>query len=151
VETGGRVQQHAKVVVAYPNGRRLKGYVYDFSPTRDFFFLFPRDHDATTPDSSAQRVAIRLHELKAVFFVKDFDGDRRRYDDETLAADTYRMAASSRLRSPMARRSSVSRRPIIPPSRGSFSFQPTRTLTMTTCGWSAREPRCGPYPLALRL
>lgn len=90
METGGHVQQHAKVVVAYPNGRRLKGYVYDFSPARDFFFLFPRDHDATKPNSATQRVAIRMHELKAVFFVKDFDGDPRRYDDETTAADTYR-------------------------------------------------------------
>ncbi|HYA96982.1 MAG TPA: hypothetical protein VEH49_02725 [Methylomirabilota bacterium] len=60
----------SKTVVAYLDGRRLKGYVYNFSPANDRFKLFPRD-DA--PNSRGTEVHIK--DLKAVFFVKDFIGD----------------------------------------------------------------------------
>ncbi len=90
LQTGVPVQQKCKVVVAYPDGRRLKGYVYDFSPARDFFFLFPPDHEPDPKGAPPLRTAIRLKDVKAVFFVKDFDGDPRRYDDEAPPAEDHR-------------------------------------------------------------
>jgi uncharacterized protein DUF6982 len=65
------MQTRAKVVVAYLDGRRLKGYTNDFSPVRDQFFLFP---EGTDPKPGARGTPVRLAELKAVFFVKDFAG-----------------------------------------------------------------------------
>jgi Family of unknown function (DUF6982) len=62
----------AKVVVAYLDNRRLKGYTNDFSAARDHFFLFAEDADPKPGDRGA---SVRLAELKAVFFVKDFAGD----------------------------------------------------------------------------
>jgi hypothetical protein len=61
-----------KVVVAYLDGRRLRGCVYDFSPLKDVFRLVAES------DLAQQKGAeIDLKDLKAVFFVKDFRGDSR--------------------------------------------------------------------------
>jgi uncharacterized protein DUF6982 len=66
------MQTRAKVVVAYLDGRRLKGYTNDFSPVRDQFFLFPEGVD---PKPGERGTPVRVAELKAVFFVKDFVGN----------------------------------------------------------------------------
>jgi hypothetical protein len=66
------MQTRAKVVVAYLDGRRLKGYTNDFSPVRDQFFLFPEGAD---PKPGERGTPVRIAELKAVFFVKDFVGN----------------------------------------------------------------------------
>ena len=63
----------AKVVAAYLDGRRLKGYTNDFSPARDHFYLFPETTESAA--TGARGTAVRLAELKALFFVKDFTGD----------------------------------------------------------------------------
>jgi hypothetical protein len=65
------MSNQAKVVVAYLDGRRLKGYTNDFSPLRDHFFLFP---ESVAPKPGARGIPVRADELKAVFFVKDFAG-----------------------------------------------------------------------------
>jgi hypothetical protein len=62
----------AKVVVAYLDGRRLKGYTNDFSPARNQFFLFPEGQE---PNPGERGIAVKLENLKAVFFVKDFTGN----------------------------------------------------------------------------
>jgi hypothetical protein len=62
----------AKVVVAYLDGRRLRGYTNDFSPVRDQFILFPDGVDSKPGDRGTP---VRIAELKALFFVKDFAGD----------------------------------------------------------------------------
>ena len=66
------MQNRAKVVVAYLDGRRLKGYTHDFSPVRDQFFLFPEGAD---PKPGDRGTPVRVAELKALFFVKDFAGN----------------------------------------------------------------------------
>jgi hypothetical protein len=66
------MQTRAKVVVAYLDGRRLKGYTNDFSPVRDQFYLFPEGLD---PKPGDRGTPVRIAELKAVFFVKDFAGN----------------------------------------------------------------------------
>ena len=58
-----------KVVAHYADGRVLKGHTFNFSPRRPTFTLTPRGDGAVGP------IEIRLEDLKAAFFVKDFDGD----------------------------------------------------------------------------
>jgi hypothetical protein len=57
-----------RVVARYADGRVLKGYA-DFDPEQPSFRLVPR----TGPDADAIEVSLR--ELKALFFVRTFDGD----------------------------------------------------------------------------
>jgi hypothetical protein len=71
------MQNRAKVVVAYLDGRRLKGYTNDFSPVRDHFFLFP---EGVEPKPGDRGTSVRVAELKALFFVKQFAGDPDRKD-----------------------------------------------------------------------
>ena len=66
------MQTRAKVVVAYLDRRRLKGYANDFSPVRDHFFLFPEGVDLKPGDRGTP---VRVAEVKALFFVKDFAGN----------------------------------------------------------------------------
>jgi hypothetical protein len=66
------MQNRAKVVVAYLDDRRLRGYTNDFSPVRDQFFMFPEGIDFKPGERGTP---VRIAELKALFFVKDFAGD----------------------------------------------------------------------------
>jgi hypothetical protein len=63
------LEQANKVVVAFLDGRRLKGYIYDFSPLKDSFNLLPAEKTL-----QEHGVKVAMKELKAVFFVKDFAG-----------------------------------------------------------------------------
>jgi len=70
-----------RIVVRYRDRRLLKGSTTDFVPTEDVFHLSSADGTAAEP------VEVRLSELKAVFFVKDFDGnpayqERKEFDPE---------------------------------------------------------------------
>ena len=58
-----------KVVVHYQDGRILKGFVADFFPHEEVFHLVPKD----TPEATA--TTVRIADLKALFFVKDFMGN----------------------------------------------------------------------------
>lgn len=68
-------EQANKVVVAFVDGRRLKGYVYDFSATRDSF-------NVLTPDKRPHEhgTKVLMKDLKAVFFVKGFLGNPGYHD-----------------------------------------------------------------------
>lgn len=68
--------QHSKVVVAYVDGRRVKGHLHNLCTSINFLRLYPEED---SPEDAA--VEIKFEELKAVFFVKDFSGDRARHDD----------------------------------------------------------------------
>ena len=56
-----------KVVVHFTDGSIQKGHTSDFSISRTSFHL------AAVDDNKSE--VIDIHKLKAVFFVKDFDGD----------------------------------------------------------------------------
>jgi len=60
-----------KAVVKYQNGEIVKGWVEDFKPDRESFILFP-----LIEYSEEERIEINFNSLKAVFFVKDFKGDK---------------------------------------------------------------------------
>lgn len=65
----------SKVVVACMDGERRKGFVFNFSALRDSFRLFP---EANSPQAAG--ADLELREVKAIFFVKDFTGNRERHD-----------------------------------------------------------------------
>jgi len=62
-----------KVVVRYQNGEVLKGQTSDFLPTKSVFHLSVIDAPAGTPP-----LVVHLSGVKAIFFVKDFAGNRER-------------------------------------------------------------------------
>ena len=60
-----------KAVVKYQNGEIIKGWIEDFRLDRASFILFP-----LIDYSKEERMEINFNSLKAVFFVKDFTGDK---------------------------------------------------------------------------
>jgi hypothetical protein len=67
--------QANKVVVAFLDGRRVKGRVFNFSAIKETFDLFPPE-EGNVPKS----VTIRISDLKALFFVKDLIGHVGRHE-----------------------------------------------------------------------
>ena len=71
-----------KAVVKYKNGEIIKGWIEDFRPDRDSFKLFP-----LIEYSEKERLKIKYDSLKAVFFVKDFIGDKNYKKVRTFNVD----------------------------------------------------------------
>ena len=68
-----------KVVVHYPDGPLLKGITNDFFPNKDLFHV--------VDDSTGELREVSLVGLKAVFFVKEYEGDSS-YQENTDAERT---------------------------------------------------------------
>ena len=68
-----------KVVVAYLDGRRPRGCVYDFSPLKDTFRLVSEG-----AGQQQKGTEVALKDLKAVFFVKDFRGDSKHNESKNV-------------------------------------------------------------------
>jgi hypothetical protein len=69
-----------KVVARFQDGRLLKGFTSDFLPAKEIFHL-----SLAGATEGATSVAVRVTELKALFFVKEFQGrpdysDRKEFD-----------------------------------------------------------------------
>jgi len=62
----------AKVVVRYRDGKIVKGFTNDFFPNKPLFHLGNGPGDRGVP--------VEVADLKAIFFVKSFDGDPK-YDE----------------------------------------------------------------------
>jgi len=73
------LDQLNKVVVAHLDGRRLKGYAYDFSALKDSFNLLPQEDPL-----QGRGTKLEMKDLKAVFFVKDFVGNRDSHESELI-------------------------------------------------------------------
>jgi len=58
-----------KVVVRYANGTIARGFIQNFAPNRDFFYLAPANNPSDQP------LQVSLRRLKAVFVVRDFHGN----------------------------------------------------------------------------
>lgn len=71
----------SKVVAACLDGQRLKGYIFNFLATRDSFRLFPAEN---SPHEAGKDVKFNI--LKAIFFVKDLEGNRDHHDAYDLKA-----------------------------------------------------------------
>lgn len=72
-----------KIVVRYRDERILKGFTHDFHPSRTQFSLWSSVHAAPS-----ERKHIPVSQLKAVFFVRDFDGDPLYEDPRTFDTPT---------------------------------------------------------------
>jgi len=59
-----------RAVVAYLDGRRLKGYIYNFSALKDRFRVF-----SETDTQQTNGTDVEMKDLKAIFFAKDFAGN----------------------------------------------------------------------------
>jgi len=68
----------SKIVARFQDGKMVKGYTQNFFPNRPVFHVLPMDSASTT-----KSVEIRVSELKAVFFVRDFMGNKD-YDERKL-------------------------------------------------------------------
>lgn len=64
------VEKMNRAVVAFLDGRRLKGYLFNFSALKESFRLFPEG-----PEGQQSGSDILMKDLKAIFFVKDFAGN----------------------------------------------------------------------------
>jgi len=79
-----------KAVVKYQNGEIIKGWVEDFRPDRQSFILFP-----LIEYSEEERMEIDFNFLKAVYFVKDFIGDKNYKKVRTFDVD-FKITPSQR-------------------------------------------------------
>jgi hypothetical protein len=66
------------VVVRFLDGRILKGTTRDFAPNKPKFHLFPWGEEGD------KALEIIVGALKAVFFVKSYQGDKSRVDDNSF-------------------------------------------------------------------
>jgi small nuclear ribonucleoprotein (snRNP)-like protein len=80
-----------KVVVRYQNGEILKGQTSDFLPTKSLFHLSLIDAPPDTPP-----FVVQIAGVKAIFFVKDFAGNRER--EEILGFPAEKPAIGRKIR-----------------------------------------------------
>jgi Family of unknown function (DUF6982) len=60
-----------RIVVRFKNGKIIKGYTQNFFPNKPAFHVSPGEGTGAQDTTE-----VRMEQLKAVFFVKDFAGDR---------------------------------------------------------------------------
>jgi hypothetical protein len=70
----GHIGSGSAVVARFVDGRVLKGTTHDFAPHKASFHLTLAD------DPTARALAIPLGALKALFFVRTYDGDPKRVE-----------------------------------------------------------------------
>lgn len=67
-----------KIVVHNKRGRIIKGRVFNFSPNQPGFEILPLDGELRE---------VRFEDLKAVFFVRDFEGDADYNEHKAFVAE----------------------------------------------------------------
>lgn len=75
------VDNRNKAVVAFLDGRRLKGYIYNFSAQKDRFRLFLEQDTFQREGTDVQ-----MKDLKAIFFAKDFAGNSEYTESQVLTS-----------------------------------------------------------------
>ena len=80
-----------KIVARYLDGRVEKGTTTDFSPNKDLFHLAPLE-----AQPGGKPMEIRISDMKAVFFVRDFTGNRDYNDRKEF--DSARPAVGRRIK-----------------------------------------------------
>jgi hypothetical protein len=68
-----------KIVARYQDGHVVKGYTSNFMPNKNVFHLVPLDAPA-----GSKPLDVYVNVLKAVFFVKDFTGDKQYQEKKTF-------------------------------------------------------------------
>ena len=70
-----------RIVARFQDGRVLKGFTNDFLPAKDHFHLVAHDQPAEN-----RPLEVRIADLKALFFVKSFEGDPQHHESTEPAA-----------------------------------------------------------------
>src|SRR5262250_3398871 len=73
------LNSRSKAVVAFLDGRRMKGYIDRFSAQEDHFRLFLEQDTAPCEGTEVQ-----MKDLKAIFFARDFVGNSGYYESQEL-------------------------------------------------------------------
>jgi hypothetical protein len=68
-------RENQKVILRFIDGKMLKGYIQDLKIAEEYLYL---------EDESKHQLKVRLKELKAIFYVKKFEGDRSHQDKKVL-------------------------------------------------------------------
>ena len=72
-----------KVVARFRDGRMVKGYTYDFNPYKETFHVCVTQY-------SKEVIGVSHSPLKAVFFVKTFEGNKDHRDPEDFSLDSLK-------------------------------------------------------------
>lgn len=72
-----------RVVVRFRDGRMVKGYTYDFNPNKDTFHVTDAHNEKEVTEVSTPL-------MKAVFFVKTFEGDKDHPDPEDFSQESLK-------------------------------------------------------------
>ncbi len=81
-----------KIVVRFADGRLMKGHTTNFNPASDSFLLHAPDSKPGDPGNM-----VDLRDLKAVFFVKDFIGQRTHEDKKFFSPRSPNLGAKVRV------------------------------------------------------
>jgi hypothetical protein len=82
-----------RIVARFQDGRILKGFTNDFLPTKDHFHLVDQQ-----PPTDGKPLEVRVFELKALFFVKTFEGQPEHQEVIDPAAVSVKPTAGRRIR-----------------------------------------------------
>ncbi len=66
-----KISERNRIVARYQDGRIIKGYTHDFSPAKETFHL-----TVVKEGVEGEVIEINTTELKAIFFVKSFEGKK---------------------------------------------------------------------------
>ena len=69
-------QDNQKVILRFIDGKMLKGYIRDLKIAEEYLYL---------EDESGHQLKVRLKELKAIFYVKKFEGERGHQEKKDFA------------------------------------------------------------------
>lgn len=71
-----------KVVVRFRDGRMVKGFTYDFNPNKEVFHV-------TGAENEKDLTEVPTSLLKAVFFVKTFEGNRDHPSTDDFSEESF--------------------------------------------------------------
>ncbi|NIS60518.1 MAG: hypothetical protein GTO13_07430 [Proteobacteria bacterium] len=72
-----------KVVVRFRDGRLIKGFTHDFNPTKEVFHV-------TATDDGGKTIEISTALLKAIFFVKSFEGNKNHRSTDDFSVESLK-------------------------------------------------------------
>ena len=68
--------QRQKIILRFLDGKLLKGYIQELTIKDDFVFI---------EDEASNSQKVKLKELKAIFFVRDFEGNKQYRERKSFA------------------------------------------------------------------
>jgi hypothetical protein len=79
-EGRGDPMDQSKIVARYRDGKTLKGTTQNFFPNKPMFHLSPHGGSG-----AGDPVEVKIEDLKAIFFVRDFTGNAKHVERKQLA------------------------------------------------------------------